>query len=74
MGGKLVSVRDSEGVFETIRYMRSQGVRRVPVVDAAGWLVGIIALDDLLELLAEEIGELAKLVTRERGREQEARR
>ena len=74
MGAKLVSVRDSEGVFETIRYMRSQGVRRVPVVDAAGWLVGIIALDDLLELLAEEIGELAKLVTRERGREQETRR
>jgi predicted transcriptional regulator len=74
MSARLVSVRESEGVFETIRYMRSQGIRRVPVVDEAGWLVGIITLDDLLELLAEEIGELAKLVIRERGREQEARK
>lgn len=63
------TVRESEGIFETLRYMRDQGVRRLPVVDGAGWLVGIITLDDLLELLAEEMGELAKLIARERQRE-----
>ncbi|MFP5506630.1 MAG: CBS domain-containing protein [Gammaproteobacteria bacterium] len=74
MGTQVATVRESEGLFEAMRYMRDQGVRRMPVVDAAGALVGILTLDDLLELLAEELGELAKLVSRERQREQAARR
>lgn len=73
MAAGLASVREAEGVFEAMRYMRGQGVRRLPVVDEAGWLVGIITLDDLVELLAEEMGELARLVGRERTREQAAR-
>jgi Mg/Co/Ni transporter MgtE len=39
------------------------------VVDASGTLVGILTLDDLLSLLAEEMTELAKLVSHERQRE-----
>jgi Mg/Co/Ni transporter MgtE len=42
-------------------------------VDSAGGLVGIITLDDLLSLLAEEMTELAKLVSHERQREATAR-
>ena len=30
-------------------------VRRAPVVDADGALIGIVSLDDLLEVIAEEI-------------------
>ncbi|MBI5938420.1 MAG: CBS domain-containing protein [Betaproteobacteria bacterium] len=70
MAGELATVRESEGIFETIRYMRGRGVRRVPVVDNGGWLVGIVTLDDLLELLAEELGEMAGLISR--GRQHEA--
>ncbi|MCU0842451.1 MAG: CBS domain-containing protein [Thiobacillaceae bacterium] len=73
MGASLASVRETEGVFETLRYMRGRGVRRLPVVDEAGGLVGIVTLDDLIELLAEEMGELARLLGRERAREQAAR-
>lgn len=73
MTRELVSVRESEGVFETIRHMRQKGVRRVPVVDDFGWLVGVVAMDDLLELLAEEIGELARLVNQEVGIERQTR-
>ena len=77
--GDLVSeevarVGESEGVFETMRYMRTKGVRRMPVVDKEGWLVGIVTLDDLMGLLAEEMGELARLVSVERRREAESRR
>ncbi len=74
MGPSLATVRDGEGVFEALRYMRDKGVRRMPVVDAAGALVGILTLDDLLGLLAEELGELAKLVSHEREREASARK
>lgn len=73
MGSEVATVRESEGLFEALRYMRDKGVRRMPVVDSTGGLVGILTLDDLLSLLAEEMTELAKLVSRERQREATAR-
>ena len=69
MGQDLATVREGEGVFETMRLMRAKGVRRMPVVDSEGGLVGIVTLDDLVTLLAEEMAELAKLVSREQQRE-----
>jgi CBS domain-containing protein len=49
-------------------------VRRVPVVDNSGGLAGILTLDDLLELLAEELLALAKLVKHEQKKEMLSRR
>ena len=69
MGPEVATVRESEGLFEALRYMRDKGVRRMPVVDREGGLVGILTLDDLLSLLAEEMTELAKLVSHGRQRE-----
>ena len=65
----LATVQESTGVFEAIRYMRDKGVRRMPVVNEGGDLIGILALDDLLDLLAEELGALARLIAREQNRE-----
>jgi CBS domain-containing protein len=73
MGPNLVSVQESEGVFETIRLMRTQGVRRIPVVNQQGELAGIVSVDDILDLLAEEMAELAKVAPREQGREAKTR-
>lgn len=69
MSPHLVSVQESEGVFETIELMRNKGVRRIPVVDREGGLEGIVSADDILDLLAEEITELAKVSSREQSRE-----
>ena len=66
---ELASVKENTGVFEAIRLMRARGVRRLPVVDDKGGLVGILTLDDLLELLAEELLDLTKLVTHEQKKE-----
>ncbi len=74
MSAELATVRETEGVFETIRYMRDKGIRRLPVVDRDGWLQGIVTLDDLLILLAEEMGEMAQLIVREMRREQASRK
>ena len=67
---KLIVVKDSAGVFETIHLMASKGVRRLPVVDDDGELVGIITLDDLLLLLSKELAALTKLVAKLVAREQ----
>ncbi|MGZ5030594.1 MAG: CBS domain-containing protein [Methylobacter sp.] len=73
MGPQLVSVQEKDGVFETIRLMRTKGIRRIPVVDQEGGLVGIISAEDILDLLAEEMAELARVAPREQEREAKTR-
>src|SRR3972149_2665068 len=64
MDAEVVTARESEGVLETMEIMRYKGVRRLPIVGADGQLVGIVTIDDLLEVLAEQLTELAKIVSR----------
>jgi CBS domain-containing protein len=42
-----------------------RGVRRAPVVAASGDLVGIVSTDDLLGIIAEQLGSLAHLLDRQ---------
>ncbi len=65
----LAVVKENTGVFEAIQYMRGKGVRRLPVINDSGGLVGILTLDDLLELLSEELTDLSKLVRHEQQKE-----
>jgi len=74
MLAELVTIPENSGVFEAIQFMRAKAVRRLPVVDGQGVLIGIVALDDLLSLLAEELSELSVLVSREQEKESRARR
>jgi CBS domain-containing protein len=74
MAQELVTARESEGVLETMQIMRYKGVRRLPIVGKSGELIGIVAIDDLLEVLAEEFSELAKVLAREQARETATRR
>ena len=66
---ELVTTAEDQGIYECMQQMRINGIRRVPVVDRKGGLVGIISLDDLIQLLAEEMTELAKVIVREQVRE-----
>jgi CBS domain-containing protein len=73
MSYELLTAQADEPLWEGLQRMRSKGVRRMPVVDAQGLLVGIVTTDDLLELLADEFGQLVKIIGREREREALAR-
>jgi CBS domain-containing protein len=66
---ELVTVKESVGLFEAVEYMRNKAVRRLPVVDEHGALVGLLSVDDLLELLAEELLSISKLVSYQRQKE-----
>lgn len=50
------------GVTEAIEALRDRRVRRAPVVDDSGNLLGIVTLDDLLPAVARELEELATLI------------
>lgn len=69
MGKDLFTVKEDSELFLAIQYMRSKTVRRLPVVNENGGLVGILTLDDILPLLSEELLNLAKLVGYERKKE-----
>ncbi len=73
MAPELATIEGGKGLTDAIEYMRSKGVRRLPVIDERGALLGILALDDLLELLAEELSALARLLANERKREERTR-
>ncbi len=69
VGYELVSIDENTELVETIEIMRNRAVRRIPVVDAQGGLVGLIASDDVLELLAEQLSDLVAVVAKQRRRE-----
>jgi CBS domain-containing protein len=72
--GELLTVREQDGIPDALRLMREKGVRRVPVLTHSGALAGILTIDDLLELMAEELGAFARTIDRERVHETRARR
>ena len=54
-----VVVRDDASLSTALTEMSAIGVRRLPVVDAEGLLVGVISLDDIIEALAAELGNIS---------------
>lgn len=66
-------VREEEDVTDALRAMRERGVRRLPVVNAAGALVGIVTLDDLFEHVAQEMDGFMRALRSERAHEAQAR-
>lgn len=73
MSSDLLTTSENDDVYETIERMRYRGIRRVPVVNKAGGLTGIVSADDLLEFLAEEMGELSRISSHQQSHEKRAR-
>jgi CBS domain-containing protein len=71
--GGLVTAQESHNYADTLRLMHDKGVRRIPVINAAGVLVGVISIDDILPKFALELSEVADLAARGRQREQQTR-
>lgn len=57
---------EEDDVGEILEDMRKQGVRRIPVVDETDKLIGIFALDDLLQMLAVQMDLVAGIVGSQR--------
>ncbi len=69
MAQEVFTIKESAASYEAIELMRRRTARRLPVVDDAGELTGILTLDDALQLLSEELLDLAKLVRYEQKKE-----
>lgn len=58
-------VSEQEAIEYAITVMRRERCRRLPVVDDNGQLVGLLSLDDVLQLLAEELTTVGQLLERQ---------
>jgi predicted transcriptional regulator len=62
------TVNEEMPIEEALGIMRFGPYRRLPVINREGCLVGILSLDDIIDLLAEEFGEIGKLLRKESPR------
>jgi CBS domain-containing protein len=69
----LVLAQEDDDLIGSIQLMRRKGVRRLPVVDKRGALVGILTADDLIELIAEQLQAMAGLIGKEQAQEKQYR-
>lgn len=68
-----VTCLDSDLMFDAIRIMRTHGVRRLPVIDANGELIGIVTADDFYGAIGVQLYELSHALVRGQVRELETR-
>ena len=62
MTGELITVQENESVFEILRVLGKNSIRRVPVL-RRGRLVGIVSVDDLIVLVVTELSNLASALS-----------
>lgn len=70
----VVIAHENEELNAVIERMRNHGIRRMPVVDQEGALVGIVTLDDLLVLMVENANALVQITSKEQHQERHTRR
>lgn len=62
MSKDVLTAREQDSVLDLLAAMRRKGVRRIPVTGPRGTLIGIVALDDVLEVVAQEMQAVASAV------------
>jgi CBS domain-containing protein len=62
------TMMENDSIEAALSLMRRGNFRRVPVVDKNKKLVGLVTLDDILILLAEEFGDIGRLLEHETPR------
>jgi len=73
MNTDLITAQEQDTIETGLQKMHEHGVRRLPIVDGAGALVGILTLDDVLQYLTAQQNELVALVAKEQQHERQYR-
>lgn len=62
---ELICVTETHDIKEALKYLRYYGVRRAPVVNVNGILVGLFSIEDSLSILSKEFSEIVNLLSNE---------
>jgi CBS domain-containing protein len=73
MTADVVTALEGASVMDLLGLMRRKGLRRIPVTTPERVLQGLVTLDDLLEIFAEQLRALVLAIEAEQLRERKAR-
>lgn len=73
MSEDLVTAKEQDSLESALTRMQERGVRRLPIVDDSGVLVGIVTMDDLFRHFTEQQSQLVELMASEERRERHFR-
>jgi CBS domain-containing protein len=62
IAGEVVTVRESESFADLLATMQRKGLRRLPVTSSDGTLVGLVTLDDVLNIVAEQMRTVVQVI------------
>jgi CBS domain-containing protein len=65
MSERPIFLSESADLLTAVQTMRDLVVRRLPVVDASGMIVGVVSLDDAILVLAASLEAAAQLIRKE---------
>ena len=74
MSVNLVSARPEMDAMQAVDLMKANGLRRLVVTDAQGRLVGVVALEDVLEVLMRDLASFVSVYAHGRDHELGQRR
>ncbi|HEX8954519.1 MAG TPA: CBS domain-containing protein [Polyangia bacterium] len=63
----IVVARIDDAIDFAFYTMRQHGIRRLPIVNGEGALIGLVSVDDLLVLLGGEVSSIVEAVVDNRG-------
>ena len=73
MSDEVLMIDEDEDILEAMEMMSRAGVRRLPVMNEACKLSGVVSVDDIIGSLAESLLEVSTLAHRQRHREEHRR-
>lgn len=74
MAPSVAVVNDDDDAIDALARMREHGVRRLPVITRHGTLAGIIAMDDLIAVVADLLNGIVEATVAARAKEIQTRR
>lgn len=73
MSYKLITSKEDDDLMITIKRMRINGIRRMPIVNQAGGLVGILSIEDVLDVIAEQLMDIDQIIENQYSKEKQHR-
>ncbi len=67
MSRPIVTAKINDGVYEIIAKMKKSKIRRMPITNGVGKLVGIISFGDIVSLLSDELFDLSQAALSHKG-------
>jgi CBS domain-containing protein len=62
MTQEVLTIWEDQGIFNATQYLMGHQIRRLPIINRKNELVGMVTLDDLVALLAQELRNLSQAV------------